>query len=201
MLFRSAAALRRVEEHGDGQFSLREAAKDVGVSANAAYRHFADKGDLVAAVAAVGFEAMSEQMERAVAAPVAARSPGEAQLKAVGRAYVEFALGRPHLFRLMFSDRGASCLEVEEAIRGPTPGVLLARALDALAAEGGVAPERRAAAPMDAWFVAHGFATLALSAPPPMRDASARTQMLEEALDLLIAGLRASASSGDRATG
>lgn len=186
-----AAALRRVEAPDGGEFSLREAAKDVGVSANAAYRHFADKGALVAAVAAVGFDALSEQMQRALAAPPPARTPGEARLKAVGRAYVDFALARPHLFRLMFSDRGASCLEAEAAMRGPAPGVLLAGALDLLAAEGGVAPERRGGAAVDAWVVAHGFAMLALGGPPPMREEETRRRLLDEVLELLLAGLRA----------
>ncbi len=177
-------------------FSLLEAARDVGVSANAAYRHFEDKGSLLAAVATVGFEALSAEMQQAVAAPPRERSAGESQLKAVGRAYVAFAVARPHLFQLMFTDRGASCLDVEAAMQGPTPGVLLGQALDVLAAAGGVAAHRRADAAMSAWVVAHGVATLVLNGPPSMRDPTTRGQMLEGVLDLLLTGLRAPASKG-----
>lgn len=188
-----AAALRRVETQGGEGFSLREAARDVGVSANAAYRHFEDKGALLAAVATVGFEALSAELQRALDAPHPAPSAGASLLKAVGRAYVAFALARPHLFELMFTDRGTSCLEVEAAMQGPPPGVLLGRALDVLAAEGGVAPDRRATAAMDTWVLAHGFATLALNGPPALRQDPARGRALEAALDLLLAGLRTSA--------
>lgn len=185
-----AAALLRVETQGGEGFSLREAARDVGVSANAAYRHFEDKGALMAAVATVGFEALSADLQRALDAPHPTASAGESQLKAVGRAYVAFALARPHLFQLMFTDRGTSCLDVEAAMQGPTPGVLLSQALDALAVDGGVAPDRRVTAAMDAWVVAHGFATLALNGPPALRQEPVRAQALEAALGMLLAGLR-----------
>jgi AcrR family transcriptional regulator len=186
-----AAALQRVEAQGGEGFSLREAARDVGVSANAAYRHFEDKGALLAAVATLGFEALSAEMQRALDAPACARSPGEAQLKAVGRAYVAFALARPHLFQLMFTDRGTSCLTVEAAMQGPAPGVLLAQALDVLTAEGGVAPTRRTTAALETWAVAHGFATLALHGPAALKVAPSRDALLEGLLDLLLSGLRA----------
>jgi AcrR family transcriptional regulator len=185
-----AAAVQRVETQGAEGFSLREAARDVGVSANAAYRHFADKGALMAAVATVGFEALSAELQRALDAPHPALSAGGSALKAVGRAYVAFALARPHLFQLMFTDRGATCLDVEAAMQGPPPGVLLGRALDLLAAEGGVAPDRRATAAMDTWALAHGFATLALNGPPALRHEPTRRQALDAALDVLLAGLR-----------
>lgn len=193
-----AAALQRVETQGGDAFSLREAARDVGVSANAAYRHFEDKGALMAAVATVGFEALSVELQRALDAPHPPLSVGESQLKAVGRAYVAFALARPHLFHLMFSDRGTSCLDVKAAMQGPPPSVLLGQALDALAAEGGVAPGRRATAAMDTWVVAHGFATLALNGPAALQNETTRTQALEAALSVLLAGLRTPTSGGER---
>lgn len=185
-----AAALHRVETQGGEVFSLREAARDVGVSANAAYRHFEDKSALLAAVATVGFEALSAELQCALDSPRVAPCQGESLLKAVGRAYVAFAIARPHLFLLMFTDRGTSCLDVEAAMQGPAPGVLLGRALDMLAAEGGVAPDRRATAAMSIWVVAHGLATLALNGPPVLRSDPARARALEAALDCVLAGLR-----------
>lgn len=50
-----ASAVRLIETSGTSSFSLREAAREVGVSANAAYRHFDDKSALMTAVAAFGF--------------------------------------------------------------------------------------------------------------------------------------------------
>jgi AcrR family transcriptional regulator len=191
-----AAAVRTVEAKGAEGFSLREVARDVGVSANAAYRHFEDKDALLAAVATVGFEALSTDMQRALDAPPRRQTAGEAALVAVGRAYVAFALARPHLFRLMFTDRGTSCLQVEATMQGPTPGVLLRQALDVLAAEGRVAAGRQGTDAMDAWVVAHGFAMLALNGPPALRDEAMRDQALGAALDTLLAGLRTPTGSG-----
>jgi hypothetical protein len=109
---------------------------------------------------------------------------------------VAFAVARPRLFQLMFTDRGASCLDVEGAMQGPTPGALLGQALDALAAGGGLAPDRRPTAAMDAWVMAHGFATLALNGPPSLRDEGARGELLEAMLGFLVAGLGVKATGG-----
>jgi AcrR family transcriptional regulator len=61
------AALVIVTEEQDWTFSLREVARRAGVSHNAPYNHFADKSDLLAAVAAAGMERLGEGMKAAVA--------------------------------------------------------------------------------------------------------------------------------------
>ena len=55
----TVAAAHLVEQHGSDGLSLREAARAVGVTANAAYRHFDDKAALLTAVAARGFSGKS----------------------------------------------------------------------------------------------------------------------------------------------
>src|SRR6476646_9579187 len=62
------AALGLVAERGVEGFSLREAARTVGVSASACYRHFADREELLAAVAHEGLDTLSEEMRTAAAA-------------------------------------------------------------------------------------------------------------------------------------
>ncbi len=54
------AALALLDETLDWAFSLREVARRAGVSHNAPYKHFAEKRDLLAAVAARGFDALAE---------------------------------------------------------------------------------------------------------------------------------------------
>src|SRR5271155_2678351 len=56
------AALALVTEDQDWTFSLREVARRAGVSHNAPYNHFADKRDLLAAVAATGFATLGERI-------------------------------------------------------------------------------------------------------------------------------------------
>src|ERR1700692_879924 len=95
------AAIELLEESGETELSLRAVARRAGVSPAAPYRHYADREALVSAVAAVGYR---ELAERLVAAHPSPSTPE--QLASVAIAYVQFALERPALFRIMF---GESC--------------------------------------------------------------------------------------------
>src|ERR1043165_7255882 len=56
------AALQLVQEKGPRGFTLREVARRAGVSAAAPYRHFADKSQLLAAVATQGFGQLHDEL-------------------------------------------------------------------------------------------------------------------------------------------
>lgn len=126
-----------------GEVSLREAARMAGVSPAAAYRHFADKEALLAALAARHFA----QFGAALAG---------AGIKAQGPAYVRFALERPGRFRLMFGpllNRAGSHPELRAAADA---------AFERLAqAAGG------RAAGIRAWALVHGLAHLLLDGAIP----------------------------------
>jgi AcrR family transcriptional regulator len=92
------AALQLVTEEQDWTFSLREVARRAGVSHNAPYNHFAEKRDLLGAVAAVGFEGLHDRMRAAIAGIANPRIA----LIASGKAYVEGGIANPALYRLMF---------------------------------------------------------------------------------------------------
>jgi AcrR family transcriptional regulator len=110
------AALKLVEHGGAEAVSLRDLAQSLGVSRAAPYRHFADRDVLLATVAARGFEDLNALYETALAGP----GNGRARLRAAGRAFFDFATGRPGLYRLMF--------ESDFLNRNPPPAVLLAPA-------------------------------------------------------------------------
>ncbi len=188
-----AAAAQMVEQGGQERFSLREAARSVGVTANAAYRHFADKSALLTAVAASGFEELSHRMDAAMARRGRTGSDSATatgRLRAVGRAYVELALEQPELFRLMFGQSGLSCLDGGASqIHGPTPAELLGGVLDDLVAEGQMSSERRAGAELRAWAAVHGFASLVLDGRTGLQTKAQRTDALAALLDFIIAGL------------
>ncbi len=93
------AAMELLEESGETGLSLRAVARRVGVSPAAPYRHYADREALVSAVAAVGYRELAERLAAAHPSP----STPE-QLARVAVAYVQFALERPALFRIMFAD-------------------------------------------------------------------------------------------------
>ncbi len=90
--------LRRLEATSDGEVSLRELSRLIGVSANAVYRHFANKEALLTALAARGFEQlMTAQAEAVQSTPNAMQG-----FLTAGRVYVHFARQHPALFRLMY---------------------------------------------------------------------------------------------------
>jgi AcrR family transcriptional regulator len=98
-----AFALERVRSGGTENFSLREAAREVGVSSGAAYNHFTDKNQLLAAVGAEAHKMLARRTLKATAG-----LSGIKRVEAVGRAYIEFASAEPRLFRLAFSRIGVA---------------------------------------------------------------------------------------------
>lgn len=92
------AAIRLIGEVGPTAFTLREVARRAGVSHNAPYRHFQDRDDLIAAVAAQGFRELTQAMLEAAASQTDALK----RLKRAGLGYVTFALRRPEHFAVMF---------------------------------------------------------------------------------------------------
>lgn len=187
------AGLVLIEQVGAEAFSLREVAREVGVSANAAYRHFEDKGGLLTAIAVSGFERLSSGMQEAMRAARpqgAVKSRAVARFNAAARAYVALAQEHPQLYGLMFGSAGRACLAAEGALVGPTPGALLGRVLDELVKEKAMSTKHREGAEIHVWSAVHGFASLVHSGPLAELSDKARADALEELLRFVIAGLR-----------
>ena len=98
-----AEALHELETEGLEGVSLRKVAEAVGVSKSAPYRHFADKRQLLVAIAADGFRLLAEKLE---SAPPGEGSGVLARMRSLFRAYMEFAQARPALYKLMISRLG-----------------------------------------------------------------------------------------------
>jgi AcrR family transcriptional regulator len=93
-----AAGLKEIAQHGVEGFSLRGVARRAGVSAPAVYRHFADKDDLVAAMAVEAWERLMAIIAEAVAN---APSVPLEQFRAHGVSIVRFAVAHPEHFRVI----------------------------------------------------------------------------------------------------
>ena len=143
-----AAARAILDESGPEIVGLRETARRVGVSATAAYRHFSSKEDLLASVAAEGFRELTAAMEAA--------AEGPDPLIGLGLAYVEFALQKRGLFRLMFGP-----ILVERA-KYPALNEAANAAFDCVqrVASGVDNGREDAAASMAAWGLVHGLSAL-----------------------------------------
>ncbi len=90
--------LLRLESTSGGEVSLRELSRQVGVSANAVYRHFANKDALLTAMATRGFE----QLITAQATAVQSTPDPKMGFLNAGKVYIHFARQHPALFRLMY---------------------------------------------------------------------------------------------------
>jgi AcrR family transcriptional regulator len=95
-------AARTVREHGADELSLRELARQVGVSHSAPRRHFADLQALRAALAEAGFVRLGAELRAAVDA---AGPDFGARLRSTAAAYVRFATEEAALLELMFASK------------------------------------------------------------------------------------------------
>jgi AcrR family transcriptional regulator len=94
-----AAGLELIAEKGVPALTLREIGARVGVSRMAAYRHFADKAELLAAIRAAGFEKFAAALEEGRGTPAQEFSK---RLNGMGVAYVCFAREHAAYFEVMF---------------------------------------------------------------------------------------------------
>lgn len=178
------AAVEAVREKGPEDWSLRDLCRRVGVSHNAAYRHFAHRDELVAVVSDLTMRRLVEAMD-AHLATVTADDPvlrARRRLAEIGRGYVAFALAEPHLFRLAFRSTSVTALSPSP---DRDPYGVLSRALDDLVDVGYLAPSGRPGAEMTCWSGVHGFAILSLEGP--LRDIGAAER--DAALDGVLVAI------------
>ena len=165
-----SAARAILDESGPDAVGLRETARRVGVSATAAYRHFSSKEDLLASVAAQGFRELVAAMEAAVNGP----DP----LIGLGLAYVEFALQKRGLFRLMFGP-----ILVERA-KYPTLNEAADAAFDYVQRIASGAEDRsneENASAMAAWGLVHGLSALFIDGLVPESRARGLAEQILQA--------------------
>ncbi len=153
------ATVALLAEGGAEALSLREAARRVGVSHRAVYRHFEDKRALLAAVATQGYEMLADEMRAAVAA--ADTSDPVDRLVALGEGYIRFARRERARYEVMLGPR----LNEDERFPALESAVKLAVVvLDeelALAAPQAIGKSRRDAG-IALWSAVHGIASLVL---------------------------------------
>jgi AcrR family transcriptional regulator len=159
------AAVVAVREEGPQGLGIRSLARRVGVSHSAAYRHFADRDDLVAEVAGQ----VMEQLVEAILVrlnKVRTQEPvlrARQRLAASGRAYVDYAVSEPALFRLAFNSLSAAGTEPSNPERNPLR--LLGQVLDELVEAGFLDPDARTGAELTCCSAMHGFSVLAIDGP------------------------------------
>lgn len=153
------AARRLVSERGLAGFTLAEAAKLVGVTGAAPYRHFSDRNALVGELVRRGFEQFGAKLRGAWDG---GQPNARSALQRMGEACLGFARDEPGLYTAMFSN--------VQTLSAPGPGAAATEALELLrrasaaTLPGGDARNRGARdLAFEIWSISHGVAMLALA--------------------------------------
>jgi AcrR family transcriptional regulator len=161
----------------------------VGVVPNAAYRHFADRDALLAAVRDAAVKQLARRMADGMSQVRAgAHSPTGARLRltAVGKAYLDFARTEPGLFDTAFT---ATDHPPTGANDEPQPLEHLQAALDNLVQAGLLEPARRPNIEYPTWATVHGLAVL-LRGPLRSLPDREKTRLETQTLAFIGAALR-----------
>jgi AcrR family transcriptional regulator len=163
-----AAAIRLIAETGPTAFTLREAARRAGVSHNAPYRHFRDREDLLAAVAAQGFRELTQAMVDAARQ----RSDALERLKRAGLGYVTFALRRPEHFTVMFDAPMSKRKHPDSAAAAELAFGTLLGCVKNCQGAGRLPPGDSRQMALLAWTMVHGIAKLAITGRLPFSSST-----------------------------
>lgn len=190
------AGIELAREGGPDAVVLREATRRVGVSPNAAYRHFADRDALLAAVSDAALAELATSIDLLVAA-IPDSDPdttARAQLRAVGTGYVAFAQDQPGLFRAAFfvpADLETSSAPTKAGPSGRSPLELLTVALDRLVKSGIMPAARRPQAEFLAWSAVHGLSLLLIDGPLRALQREQADAITQRVIDMVDAGFTA----------
>ena len=152
-----AVSVDVIDRKGIDALNLRALASTAGVSSGAPYHHFADRAELLEAIASEGFELLEAAMIRA---RDQAGEDSRARLEAMGQAYVLFATSHRGHFRVMF--RGDTRKVPNSALEYASESAfqLLCEAILACQAAGTAPQGDPQPFVLYAWTVVHGLATL-----------------------------------------
>lgn len=190
------AAIELAREQGPDAVVLRETTRRVGVSPNAAYRHFADRDALLGAVCDAAQARLAEWIERRYESiePGDPAAVAKAHLRAIGTAYVEFAIEEPGLFRTAFfvpADLERAAVPERAGRGGRTPFALLSGALDEFVEAGIMPAHRRPQAEVLAWSSVHGLSLLVTDGPLRMLSRAEADALAQRVIDMVEAGITA----------
>ena len=187
------AATDMARSGGPDAVVLRAAARAAGVSAAAAYRHFADHDELLTVVRHRALDALAAAMRQSLDSVIPDADPAEQsvrRLRALGRAYIGFALTDPGLFRTAFCRPDKPLPDAAERMAAGGPYALLSGVLDELVENGVLDPARRPGAEIPAWAAVHGLATLLTDGPLAQISAEERARAIAQTSDFLLNGIK-----------
>lgn len=187
-------ALATIQAEGVDALTLRAIGARLGVSRSALYRHFTDKRALLTTVATEGFTALREKL-------LAAWEEGGrngAAFRAMGAAYVRFAIENPSYYRVMFGgfvDQEAR--DPDLATEAMAAFQVLVDALASLQRDSVLRDDDTELMATYVWALVHGMAMLGIDGH--LREQGAVEELVHYAVERLHTGI--AVGHGARATG
>ncbi len=181
-----AQAERIVRERGVQELSLRELAREVGVSHGAPRRHFADRQALLDALAENGFARLGAELRSAVDG---AGEEFQARLQATASAYVHFATHDAALLALMFASKHGEQSEALHEAADRAFSVML-ELIEQGQAEGALEPGPSERVGLVLFATIQGIAALVTGG---MVDVGALDELVSDAIAHFLRGSRVAA--------
>jgi AcrR family transcriptional regulator len=178
------SGLKLIEEQGVRALTLREIGSRVGVSRTAAYRHFADKEDLLAAIREAGFGLFADSLE---SAKQAAPHDFASRLTAMALAYVRFAAHHSAYYEVMFGWRTSRGDHSKPSEQGARAFGILEQTIREGQQTGEVRPGDTVMLARLVWAQVHGISTLGLY--PDLGPEGAGAKFVEFCSEILQGGL------------
>ena len=154
------AAGASIEENGVEALSLRQLARDAGVSHAAPSRHFRDKQALLDALAEDGFNRLAASLNEATRSPATTPAGARRRFGDLARCYVGFALAQPTLLSMMFGLKHAPSARPELLAAGQASMEVTMRVVAEAQEIGAVAPGDPHRIALVAFATFHGVAVL-----------------------------------------
>ena len=158
-----AVSLRLFAQHGMANVTTRQIAQAVGISQPSLYAHFSTADEIGEELCLRGFQALGARFAAVLAEPGALID----RLTRLGRAYVDFGLEHPDIYRIAFMLESAQTLAEKDLDHpGHAAGLGAFEALRQLVGElRGCDDEATAALAQSIWACMHGLVSLLLARP------------------------------------
>ena len=154
------AAAELIEERGSSDFSMIDASRRAGVSSAAPYRHFKDKDALLESVCHLAFMALSDATNNASSA---FEEGTPEHILALGKAYIEFVIGHPEFYNLMWGDQGIRAMDTDSTELKSSGFYTLVDSVQALCDGAGAKNNDAITLATKLWALVHGLSSLALN--------------------------------------